>query len=108
MFAFLGQFLMPAPLTLGWSPKGRTAGREGHTGEREGCPGTQSGTRLEVRLWLPLLHSPGMVVGRAGQDPLHFFSLADQGTSKTRPGLRETKRLQKKPVENVFARVTLL
>lgn len=32
--------------------------------------------------WLPLLHSPGMVVGRAGQDPLHFFSLADQGTSK--------------------------
>lgn len=35
MFAFFGWFLMPAPLTLGWPPKGRTAEREGHTGERE-------------------------------------------------------------------------
>lgn len=61
----------------------------------------------EAVAWLPLLHSSGMVVGRTGQDPLHFFSLVDQATRKTRPGLRETKRLQKKPVESVFARVTL-
>lgn len=62
----------------------------------------------ETVAWLHLLRSPGMVVGRARQDPLHFFSLTDQGTSKTKPGLGETKRLQKKPMENVFARATLL
>lgn len=56
----------------------------------------------------PAQHSPGMVVGRARQDPLHSFSLADPGTSKTKPQLMETRRLQKKPMENVFARVALL
>lgn len=106
MFAFLGRFLMPAPLTLGRLLKGRTAGREGHTVE---------GKLLRNMEWhkaggetRPAQHSPGMVVGRARQDPLHSFSLADQGTSKTKPELRETKRLQKNPMENVFARVTLL
>lgn len=60
----------------------------------------------EAVAWCPLLHSPGMVVGRAR---IHCtFSLADQGTSKTKPGLRDTKMLQKKPMQNVFARVTLL
>lgn len=109
MFAFLGWFLMPAPLTLGWPLKARAAEREGQAGEREGFSGIWSGTRLEVRLWPGVPSCTAQAWWWAGLGRIHCtFSLADQGTSKTKPGLRDTKMLQKKPMQNVFARVTLL
>lgn len=96
MFAFLGCFFNACTTDLGVATKGKDSWqRRSH--RRKGrllrnIEWHKAGGQTVA--WLPLLHSPGMVVGRARQDPLNFFSLADQGTSKTKPGLRETKKLQ--------------
>lgn len=105
MFAFLGWFLMPPPVTLGWPPgegqwRGKVTQERGKVAQE---PGVAQGCRWDLA-WPPLLHSPGMA--RAGLGRIHCtFSLL---LTKTKPGFRETKRLQNKPLENVFARVTLL
>lgn len=61
---------------LGLTTEGKGS-REGRSGRREGrflrnLEWHKAGG--EAVAWCPLLHSPGMVVGRARQDPLHFFS----------------------------------